>query len=234
MLNPLGILRKGIIGGCKNMRLPSDELLDEYGLVAPVADCPDILIYQSSRMMDLWMAWEEECDEECDIPFWAVAWPAAIVLTRYVQAHPDLVKGKSVLDLGCGCGLVSIACSLLGAGKVIANDTDEISLTMARANALVNEAIIDFNNGNLLTQEPFFSVEVVLIADMFYTREQARYLIQLLQRYKATGTRVLIADGGRNFVPSTGVHELYQENLKVDRQLEDTDNRTVRVLEFTG
>lgn len=216
------------------MKLPSDDLLDEYGLVAPVMECPDILLYQSTRILDLWAAWEEECDDECDIPFWAAAWPAARVLTRYLKGRSELVKGKAVLDLGCGCGLVSIACSLAGAGRVIANDTDEISLTMARANALVNEAIIEFNRDDLLARGVPVPAEVVLVADMFYTKEQARQLGRLLQEYRAAGALVLVADGGRNFVPADGMKELHRETVPVDRQLENTGSRTVRVLEFTG
>lgn len=44
----------------------------------------------------------------------------------------------SVLDVGCGSGILSIAAAKLGAGKVLALDSDEIAVDATRANAKRN------------------------------------------------------------------------------------------------
>ncbi|KAL0031800.1 hypothetical protein WJX79_008088 [Trebouxia sp. C0005] len=44
-----------------------------------------------------------------------VVWEAGIVLSRYFVSHPDLVRGKRVLELGCGTGVVGITLACLGA-----------------------------------------------------------------------------------------------------------------------
>lgn len=38
--------------------------------------------------------------------------------------NPDVVRGKSVLDLGSGCGATAIAAKMSGASEILANDID--------------------------------------------------------------------------------------------------------------
>ena len=46
-------------------------------------------------------------------------WPTSLVLTRYLCAHPELVAGKRVVELGAGAGGVGLACAALGAEHVV-------------------------------------------------------------------------------------------------------------------
>ena len=48
------------------------------------------------------------------------------------------MHGKSVLDCGCGTGILGISASLLGAGSVLGYDIDEWSADNARHNASLN------------------------------------------------------------------------------------------------
>lgn len=43
---------------------------------------------------------------------------------RYILDNPCVVKGRSVLDLGSGCGATAIAAVMSGASQVLANDID--------------------------------------------------------------------------------------------------------------
>lgn len=43
---------------------------------------------------------------------------------RYFLDNPDIVRGKSVLDLGSGCGATAIAAKMSGASEILANDID--------------------------------------------------------------------------------------------------------------
>lgn len=65
-------------------------------------------------------------------------WPSAIILGRWLWRHPRLVRGRCVLELGCGvaaCGLVAAKC---GAQTVALTDINATALALARQNAEAN------------------------------------------------------------------------------------------------
>ena len=49
-------------------------------------------------------------------------WASAEVLARLISQEPDRVRGKRVLELGTGCGLVGLAAGALGAREVALTD----------------------------------------------------------------------------------------------------------------
>ena len=49
---------------------------------------------------------------------------------------------QSVLDYGCGSGILAIAASRLGAGSVIATDIDPLALAATRTNAQTNACVV--------------------------------------------------------------------------------------------
>ena len=53
------------------------------------------------------------------------------------------VGARSVLDVGCGSGVLSIAAAKLGFGPVGAVDIDEVALATTRANAAANHVSVD-------------------------------------------------------------------------------------------
>ncbi len=54
-----------------------------------------------------------------------------LCIFSYILDNSEVVGGKSVLDVGCGCGASSIAAVLSGAEAVLANDIDVGRLTIA-------------------------------------------------------------------------------------------------------
>ena len=54
--------------------------------------------------------------------------------------------GSSLLDYGCGSGILAIAAAKLGAGKVLGVDIDDQALTAARANASNNAVTLDLQH----------------------------------------------------------------------------------------
>ncbi|XP_010785759.1 electron transfer flavoprotein beta subunit lysine methyltransferase [Notothenia coriiceps] len=57
-------------------------------------------------------------------PYWAIYWPGGQALSRFLLDNPAVCRGKTVLDLGSGCGASAIAAKLSGATHVVANDID--------------------------------------------------------------------------------------------------------------
>lgn len=73
------------------------------------------------------------------MPMLTVAvWNSGILLFRLLDAlngrFPGLLRDKTVMELGCGAGLSSIAASRLGARRVVATDANAEVLELARRN----------------------------------------------------------------------------------------------------
>jgi ribosomal protein L11 methyltransferase len=69
-----------------------------------------------------------------------------------LEAIEDLLHvDQSVIDLGCGSGILSIAAAKLGAGQVLAVDIDSIALQNAHKNVELNHVghIVTLNQGSL-------------------------------------------------------------------------------------
>ncbi len=57
---------------------------------------------------------------------------AAEILYRDI-GHNDILN-KNIVDLGCGCGVLSIGCAMMGAKSVLAIDIDQCSLDILSTN----------------------------------------------------------------------------------------------------
>lgn len=68
----------------------------------------------------------------------------------YIAAHEhNDIAGKSVIDLGCGSGILAIAASLFGAGWVVGVDINKEAIRAALRNARKVGAEVDFINGDI-------------------------------------------------------------------------------------
>src|SRR5882757_8974972 len=86
---------------------------------------PEIKLYLATEVVPLWRATEEELEKNgVPPPYWAFAWAGGQALARYILDNPDIVRGKRVLDIGSGSGVVGIAAAKSGAGHVLAADID--------------------------------------------------------------------------------------------------------------
>ena len=68
--------------------------------------------------------------------------PTTRLCLRWLDAH--LKQGESVIDYGCGSGILAIAAMKLGASRAAGVDIDEQALLAARRNALQNQADVTF------------------------------------------------------------------------------------------
>jgi ribosomal protein L11 methyltransferase len=64
----------------------------------------------------------------------------------------ELERG-SLLDLGCGSGVLSIVAAKVGFAPVLAFDTDENAVAATRANATANEVDVETTLADVLTQD---------------------------------------------------------------------------------
>ncbi|MZR63973.1 methyltransferase [Alcanivorax sp. DP30] len=119
-------------------------------------------------------------------PYWSFCWASGQVLAEYLIRHPEWVKGRCVVDVGPGSGVVAIAAAMAGARKVIACDLDEDALTATQVNAAENGVHIELSQD---LDSALADADLVTAADILYDREN----LPLLSRFNAAGA-VLLAD----------------------------------------
>lgn len=192
---------------------------------------PEIEIWQASELVPLWTALDLDVDGHAEPPYWAFAWPGSAALARFVLDRPEIVTGRSVLDVGAGGGLAAIACARAGAARVVANDVDPWSLAMAERNAVGNGVGIETDGRDRLdTEDADDPFDVVLIGDLFYARDLARRASRFVRRRVDAGRVVLIGEPGRNYALDAGVRCVATYRVPTTRELENRDAVRVRVL----
>jgi predicted nicotinamide N-methyase len=140
------------------------------------------------------------------IPYWARSWPTGERLARAVAEDPP-AAGARVLELGCGLGLPSVAAARAGA-TVLATDGSEDAVAFAAHGLALNEvqasvAHVDWaeHGDALAAQGPW---DLVLAADVLYTRANVTTLLELIPRLLAPGGVLRLADpersGARDFL----------------------------------
>ncbi len=167
---------------------------------------PEVSLLVADDVVALWEAMEQgQVDPGSDQPFWAAAWPGGQALARYVLDHPEVVAGRTVLDLGAGSGLVAVAAAVAGAARVIASDVDPYSRAAVAVNAEENGVGPFTVVGDVLGEAPDPLVEVVLAGDVCYQREMAQRVLPYLGRAWLAGAAVFLGDPGRPYVPREGL-----------------------------
>jgi predicted nicotinamide N-methyase len=133
------------------------------------------------------------------IPYWATAWSSGLALARALAKRPP-APGARVLELGCGLAVPSVVAARAGA-SVLATDGETDAVAFAAHVLALNEvegevAHADWveHGDELVERGPW---ELVLAADVLYTRRNVEVATGLLPRLVAPGREVLLADPGR-------------------------------------
>ena len=167
---------------------------------------PEVGLLVADDVVALWEALEAgQVDPGSDPPFWAAAWPGGQALARYVLDHPDVVAGRTVLDLGAGSGLVAVAALLAGAREVVASEVDPYGRAAIAANAEDNGVGPVTVRGDLLDEEPDPGVDVVLAGDVCYDRTMTERVLPYLGKAWLGGATVFLGDPGRPYLPKEGL-----------------------------
>lgn len=91
----------------------------------------DLNAYSTLRIRELPLADGVLASTGCQL------WPAGIALARLLLKEPALVEGKSVIELGAGCGFAGIVAARL-AERVLITDAERETVLNLRHNLLLN------------------------------------------------------------------------------------------------
>jgi len=188
---------------------------------------PEIRLHLATEVVPLWRKTEEELEAEgIPPPYWAFAWTGGQALARYLLDNPHEVAGRSVLDFGCGSGLVAIAAAKAEAARVLASDIDIFALAATALNAEANGVAVTTTSGDLIGSP--VDGAAILLGDMCYDRPLAERLLGWLADCARNGTRILLGDPGRAYFPKSG-QKLATYRVPTTRELEDREIRETSV-----
>ena len=196
---------------------------------APAPLVPGIVLRTGGLSMPLWEA-AALTDQRPAVPppYWAWAWAGGQALARYVLDHPTTVRGRRVVDIGCGGGIVAIAAAMAGAASVVAIDLEVFAVEACRVNAAANGVSVDVVEADPIGTDDGW--QVVLVGDLWYEPELAARMAPWLHDLVRRGASVLTGDPGRAHLPARGLVELAAYEVPTLEDLEDVTTKSVRVL----
>ena len=141
-------------------------------------------------------------DPEQNLPYWAELWPSGIALAAQITCEPGIVRGKRVLELGCGLGVTAIAALKAGADLLITDYSPE-ALALSALNILDQLGMaprslqINWREPSSPLHATRAAFPIVLAADVLYERRDIEPLLALVESVVAPGGDLWLAEPGR-------------------------------------
>lgn len=191
---------------------------------------PEVKLHLAHEALPIWQKTEEELDAiGLPPPFWAFAWAGGQALARHILDNPEIVKGKRVLDLASGSGLVAIAAMKAGAACVTAAEIDQFAVEAVALNAKLNAVLVTPVASDLLDRDPPLDLDVILVGDLFYEKHLATHCLDWLNQAHERDIDVLIGDPGRSYLPKEKLKCIAEYAVPVTRELEDAEIKRTAV-----
>lgn len=124
-------------------------------------------------------------------PYWAFCWASGQALARHLLDHPEIARGKHVVDFGAGSGVCAIAAAMAGAAHVTAVDSDARARAFVARNAALNGVAVE--TGERVPER----FELMLASDVLYEPAAAQYVLSAAR----SGRALWIADAHREGTP---------------------------------
>ena len=159
-----------------------------------------------------------------------VLWPGS---RAAAEALAELsLAGRTVVEIGAGTGLCSLAAASMGAAEVVATDASPGVLELIEAAAaaqdlgVVRTQVFDFLGD--VAASPVRGVDVAVAADLLYTEEITRAVARTCAALKIGGATVVVTDSQRRHRDAF-LDELDRCLPRADREFEATT-----VSDYTG
>jgi predicted nicotinamide N-methyase len=144
---------------------------------------------------------EEDYIRDERLPYWAEPWPSGLVLARAVAAMQG--RGRRLLELGCGAGLVAVAASIAGF-EVTATDYYDDALGFTWLNVwrttqrAIDTRMVDWRS----MPDDLRAFDVVIASDVLYEKHYAALVAAAIGRTLSPRGVAIVADPGRMAAPS--------------------------------
>ena len=199
----------------------------------PVPLVPEISLHLVDGPVGLFDLTGGEFRSDEPPPFWAFVWAGGQALARHLLDHPELVAGRTVLDIATGSGIAAIAAAKAGASRVQALDVDPASAAAAARNAAANGVVIttipaEVSAATVAADQ----ADVILAGDVFYSRSVADRMAAYLRAAARMGAQILVGDPGRGYFPERLFVRVAEYVVPVSAALEETETLVTGVWEI--
>jgi 2-polyprenyl-3-methyl-5-hydroxy-6-metoxy-1,4-benzoquinol methylase len=178
---------------------------------------------------------EEDFAIDERIPYWAECWPSGRVLAERLARERG--AGRSLLELGCGIGVVCLAAAAAGF-RVLGTDYYGEALEFTAANAerhgldAVDTRLVDWRK----LPDDLGTFDLVVAADVLYERPQVPLVAATIARTLAPGGMAWLTDPGRRpaeaFVDECQRHGLTAQCIERVPTVDANAGLTVSVFEI--
>jgi 2-polyprenyl-3-methyl-5-hydroxy-6-metoxy-1,4-benzoquinol methylase len=129
-------------------------------------------------------------------PLFGLVWPSAQKLADLMQTWE--LRGKRVLELGCGLGLASLVVHRRE-GNITASDCHPLTEIFLNTNVLLNNLPpLHYETGNWgRVNKGLGAIDLLIASDVLYERNHPAQLSGFIQEHAAQGAEVLIVDPNR-------------------------------------
>lgn len=151
----------------------------------------------------------EDSDGILYLPYWTYLWDSAIALSHHISELGDL-NNKSILEIGCGFGLVGIVANLYGADVIFTDFEIEalyFTLENSQQNGIESPKLVqmDWNTPCLNSKFDF-----ILASDVIYDEQNWKPIIGLLKDLLKSNGVALFSEPNRE--NASGFLDLIDEN----------------------
>ena len=158
--------------------------------------------------------------------YWAFCWGSGLACAEWILANPALLRDKSVVDIGCGSGVVAIAAKLAGAAEVWACDNDQDALLATAANARLNSVDLSLS-ADLAELHAHF--DFAFLADVLYDKSN----LPLLDVVKPLAQETIVSDSRIRTLPDPNFTEFFTTQALTHPNLGEFDEfKTVRFFRY--
>jgi predicted nicotinamide N-methyase len=123
-------------------------------------------------------------------------WGASVTLSQWlIRYHPEIVRDKTVMELGCGGAVPSMVSYHLGASRVLSTDFRQATLDHVRYHADQNKCSLDVELVDWEDAEriPSLRPDVILAADVIYGVALVPPLVKTIEKYLSPDGILVIA-----------------------------------------
>ena len=145
--------------------------------------------------------------QQCQFTVGYLMWPAAVVLARWLTSYEDLLRGRSVHELGAGLGLSGLAAAWTARSivltdfnpRVVENLEETCGMNAFEGSASCSAHFLDWTDMEAAQERAKEPVDLVVASDVVCQVDDAYALAGAIERLVATnGAAVIVLPAPKN------------------------------------